>query len=79
MIGYSKFSAWVNANSTGKMEKCYVNGISYVLVMMNDGWIAIFERTEEGMYIPKIQAADMPRAMDWCYMTERPRVPVTAI
>ena len=62
----------------GQQERKYINGIDYLFVTMNDGWIAIFEYSE-GYYIPKTQAADEAHALSWCGMIERPRVPFNVI
>lgn len=76
--GCSRIGKWIAENGTGNKERKYINGIDYLFVTMNDGWIAIFEYSE-GYYIPKTQAADEAHALSWCGMIERPRVPFNVI
>lgn len=72
------FEKWVAENGTGHVVRKHFNGIDYAFATMNDGWIAIFE-VDDGMYIPKMQAADEAHADSWCYMIERPRVQFNVI
>lgn len=69
---------WIAENGTGHKENKYFNGIDYLFVTMNDGWIAVFE-CADGYYIPKTQAADEAHAASWCNMIERPRVSFNVI
>lgn len=73
MMDREKFDAWVVENGTGHIDRKYINGIDYAFATMKDGWIAIFE-VDDGVYIPKTQAADEAHAISWCNMIERPRV-----
>lgn len=73
MMDREKFDAWVVENGTGHIDRKYINGIDYVFATMKDGWIAIFE-VDDGVYIPKMQAADEAHAISWCNMIERPQV-----
>ena len=73
MMDREKFDAWVVENGTGHIDRKYINGIDYAFATMKDGWIAIFE-VDDGVYIPKIQAADEAHAISWCNMIERPQV-----
>ena len=57
MLDAAGLEKWIAENGTGNKERKYINGIDYLFVTMNDGWIAIFEYSE-GYYIPKTQAAD---------------------
>lgn len=78
MLDAAGLEKWITENGTGNKERKYINGIDYLFVTMNDGWIAIFEYSE-GYYIPKTQAADEAHALNWCGMIERPRVPFNVI
>ena len=78
MLDAAGLEKWIAENGTGNKERKYINGIDYLFVTMNDGWIAIFEYSE-GYYIPKTQAADEAHALSWCGMIERPRVPFNVI
>lgn len=73
MMDREKFDAWVVENGTGHIDRKYINGIDYAFATMKDGWIAIFE-VDDGVYIPKMQAADEAHAISWCNMIERPQV-----
>lgn len=78
MLDAAGLEKWIAENGTGNKERKYINGIDYLFVTMNDGWIAIFEYSE-GYYIPKTQAADEAHALSWCGMIERPHVPFNVI
>ena len=78
MLDRNGFEKWVAENGTGHVVCKHFNGIDYAFATMNDGWIAIFE-VDDGMYIPKMQAADEAHADSWCYMIERPRVQFNVI
>ena len=78
MLDAAGLEKWIAQNGTGHKEYKYFNGIDYLFVTMNDGWIAIFEYAD-GCYIPKIQAANEMRAASWCNMIERPSVPFNVI
>lgn len=73
MMDREKFDAWVVENGTGHIDRKYINGVDYAFATMKDGWIAIFE-VDDGVYIPKMQAADEAHAISWCNMIERPQV-----
>lgn len=62
MLDAAGLEKWIAENGTGNKERKYINGIDYLFVTMNDGWIAIFEYSE-GYYIPKTQAADEAHAL----------------
>ena len=54
MLNAEELKEWIAQNGTGEKERRYINGISYLFTVMNDGWIAIFE-VDNGLYIPLIQ------------------------
>ena len=74
MLNAGELKEWIAQNGTGEKDRRYINGISYLFTVMNDGWIAIFE-VDNGLYIPLIQARDIAHAESWCVMRERPNVP----
>lgn len=78
MLDAAGLEKWIAENGTGHKENKYFNGIDYLFVTMNDGWIAVFE-CADGYYIPKTQAADEAHAASRCNMIERPRVPFNVI
>lgn len=71
-----EFESWCRENGTGNKINKHCNGIDWVLVTMNDGWIAIFEYDYYAGYYPKIQAKDEAHALGYINMIERPRVPL---
>lgn len=68
---------WIADSGTGHTEHKSINGIDYIFAEMKDGWIAIFEWEVDGTYTPRIQAADMEHALNWCNMRECIPVPVS--
>ena len=42
MLNAEELKEWIAQNGTGEKERRYINGISYLFTVMNDGWIAIF-------------------------------------
>ena len=73
MLTAEELREWIAQNSTGENVRRHINGISYLFTVMNDGWIAVFE-TDNGLYIPIVQARDIAHAERWCIMRERPNV-----
>lgn len=49
MLDAAGLEKWIAENGTGNKERKYINGIDYLFVTMNDGWIAIFEYSERDM------------------------------
>ena len=70
-----EFEDYKRENGTGS-EQRYYNKIDYVFVYLRDGWIAIFERTQSGHYIPLIQARDLIHAEMFCDRREPITVPL---
>ena len=51
MLDAAGLEKWIAENGTGHKENKHFNGIDYLFVTMNDGWIAVFE-CADGYYIP---------------------------
>ena len=65
---------WQDENCVSSTRE-YYNGIDYIFATMKDGWIAISEVDQFGIY-PQIQADNIEHARDWCFKRERLTVPV---
>ncbi len=72
-----EYRDWIKDNGTGEIENVYLNGIEWRFVMMNDGWIAVFQY--DGYYIPKFQAKDREHAISRCNMYEMPQIALNVI
>lgn len=68
---------WLKQNCVSK-KVISVNGIDWLLAIMNDTWVAVFEK-RNGEYIPIIQAMDEEKAIAYCSMVERLNFPCEKI
>lgn len=73
-----QFQKWIDENGTGQREDIICNGIDWVLVIMKDTWLALFEYVN-GSYIPYIQCKDKKHALSCINVLERPSVPFDVI
>lgn len=76
-MNYEEYSAWLEENAVA-VESRWFNGIDYKFATMKDGWVAVFE-VDRGVYLPRIQAADLPYAESYCAMIEPVTVPMEVI
>ena len=75
MLDTREVQDWSAENGTGHQERRIINGIHFLFVTRNDGWIAVFS-VDEGMYFPKFEASDMAHALSRCNLMERVNVPL---
>lgn len=76
-MSYKEFSDWIEKNSVNQTRE-YCNGIDYIFVTRNDGWIAIFE-IDCGNYNPVIEATDYQHARSYIAFREKINFPITAL
>ena len=76
MFDYETIQSWIEKNGTGEKERYYCNGLSWLLAVMKDGWISVFEIIDGHRYRAAIQAADMVHAKSYCGLTEPVTVPM---
>lgn len=74
-----ELDTWIEENGTGEREHYYCNKMSWLLVPMTDGWVAVFEIINGCSYIPSTQAVDMNKAKTFCNLTEPITVPINPI
>lgn len=75
MLDTREVQDWITENGTGHQERRIINGIHFLFVTRNDGWIAVFS-VDEGMYSPKFEASGMAHALSRCNLMERVNVPL---
>lgn len=57
--------------------KYSVNGFDWKLEKEIDGWISIYLwNTDNGKWVPKIQASNLSKAKDYCFGFEKVDIPL---
>lgn len=76
-MSFEEFATWISENQQGYNQRHHANGIDWRIIEMKDGWFAIFRiNYDSQLYIPTIQAKDLPHALSYIELTEPVTVPM---
>jgi len=65
----------MDAISEGRAEKINRNKIDWILITEPDGWMSIIQ-SSDNRYIPKLQACNRDKALDYIEMVEPMPYPI---